>query len=284
MTKFDELQQLHQRLLDRVDEVAEKDAFVREVQDYVTRVRDEAVDVPAPRDRDQLRANLRFWASYLYDATGTYPNTTMRPAQPMAASPLESVAFAAPPAPVPTRTAPPPSSPATMPTVPPVMAQQAPSPAAPSPAAPPRAAGPGWRLWLIAVIVVLALGGMYLWVRLNPQTGPASAPNPGAAIVQPQPTNSGEPLVLTWRVVTAGPSPFSALTWVARIELNATGGNGEYIFWVNGQRLPDVSSNQFTVESQGCQPISQFIGVTSDGRSARQELRVYPPEPNACAN
>ena len=79
MTRFDELQQAHQHLLDRMDEVTDKAAFAREVQAFVSRVCDEAVDVPAPRDRDQLRANLRFWASYIYDATGTYPNTTLRP-------------------------------------------------------------------------------------------------------------------------------------------------------------------------------------------------------------
>ncbi len=79
MTRFEELQQTHQHLLDRMGEVTDKTEFVREVQDYVSQVCEEAADVPAPRDRDQLRANLRFWASYVYDATGTYPNTTMRP-------------------------------------------------------------------------------------------------------------------------------------------------------------------------------------------------------------
>jgi len=46
--------------------------------------------------------------------------------------------------------------------------------------------------------------------------------------------------------------------------------------------LPEISNNQFTVESQGCQPVSQFIGVTSDGQSAMQELVVQPPKPNNC--
>ena len=38
-----------------------------------------AEDISAPRERDQLRAILRFWASYVYDMTGTYPDTTLRP-------------------------------------------------------------------------------------------------------------------------------------------------------------------------------------------------------------
>jgi hypothetical protein len=31
--------------------------------------------------------------------------------------------------------------------------------------------------------------------------------------------------------------------------------NDAYFFWVNNQRLPERSNNQFTVESQGCQPV-----------------------------
>ena len=267
MTKFDELQQTHQHLLDRMGEVADKATFVREVQDYVSQVCDEAVDVPAPRDRDQLRANLRYWASYLYDTTGTYPNTTLRPAWPVAAGTRETNAT-------------PPEAPA--PAAPAALPPQA--PAAPS-AAPPSTTtwAPGWRTWLLAVIVVLMLGVMYLWVRANPQTGSASNTGPGAEIVRPGPGNQGQTLTLMWHVVTAGPSPFNPNTWVARIELSATGGNDEYIFWINGQRLPEASNNQFTVESQGCQPVSQYIGVTSGGQSARQELVIYPPEPNTCS-
>ena len=262
MTKFDELQQTHQRLLDRMDEVTDKAAFVREVQDYVSRVCDEAVDVPAPRDRDQLRANLRYWASYLYDATGTYPNTTMRPARPVAAGSPETIAT-------------PPAAPA--PTVPPPE-----TPAPPTGAPSSTTAAPGRRTWLVAVIIVLLLGVMYVWARVNPQTGPTSSARPEAVTVQPNTADPGQTLTLTWRVVTAGPSPFNPTIWVARIELSATGGNDEYIFWVNGQRLPEASNNEFTVESQGCQPVSQFVGVTSGGQSAKQELVIRPPEPNSC--
>ena len=97
------MQQAHQRLLDRIDEVTDKAAFAREVQVYVLRVCDEAVDVPAPRDRDQLRANLRFWASYIYDATGTYPNTTLRPPWTEGVAPALSIPSA--PQPKPTASA-----------------------------------------------------------------------------------------------------------------------------------------------------------------------------------
>ena len=138
----------------------------------------------------------------------------------------------------------------------------------------------GIRLFLAAAAVLLGI--MYLWRSANPQAGPASNAAPGAVIVQPTPIAPGQTLTMTWHIVTAGPSPYSPNIWVARIELSATGGNNAYIFWVNGQRLPEASNNQFTAESQGCQPVSQFIGVTSDGQSARQELVIYPPESKSC--
>ena len=270
MTKFDELQQTHQRLLDRTDEDIDKATLVREVQAYVTQVRDEAVDVPEPRDRDQLRANLRFWASYIYDATGTYPNTTMRPARPVPPPSVEQVAEPTLEAALPVEAAPP-------------IQTAAASAAAPAKSTPPAKATSGWRTGLAVVIVALLLGILFLWRSANPQTGSSSNAGPGAVNVQPTVVAPGQTLTVTWHVVTAGPSPYSPSIWVARIELGATGGNDAYIFWVNGQRLPEASNNQFTVESQGCQPVSQLIGVTSDGQSARQQLVIYPPESQSCA-
>ena len=165
MTKFEELQQLHQRLLDRMDEVTDKAAFAREVQAYVTRVCDEAVDVPAPRDRDQLRANLRYWASYLYDATGTYPNTTMRPSRLTAESP-ERAAI--------------PTAPA-------------------SPAAPSAQKRPAWLIWgALALIAAVAL--LVLISALQPLAIPASAiltPEP-APTPTPFPTNTPAVFVTTF--------------------------------------------------------------------------------------
>jgi hypothetical protein len=269
MTKFEELQQVHQQLLDRMDEVSDKAEFAREVQGYIARVCDEAVDVPAPRDRDQLRANLRFWASYVYDVTGTYPNTTMRPAYPSAATPVESTSFAPPPV------VPAPAAPSIPPPAPAPMPRQAPATSS-------RTSTLSWRTGVVAVIAVLLIGLLYLWARANP-TGLSSAARPGAIVVQPTAIAPSKTLTVTWRMVTNGPSPFNPNIWAAKIELSAAGGNGEYIFWANGQRLPDVSDNQFTVESQGCQPVTQFIGVTSDGQSARQELIIYPPDSSPCS-
>jgi hypothetical protein len=210
MTKFEELQQLHQRLLDRMDEVTDQAAFVREVQAYVTRVRDETVDVPAPRDRDQLRANLRYWASYLYDATGTYPNTTMRPSRLTAEPPERVIAPAA------------------------------------SAAALPAQKRPAWLIWgVLATIAGVAL--LVLISALQPMAIPASAiltPEPdwdATATAQPAfaqqtptptpfPTNTPEPTPQPTEVLipTTGGGDGGALVWIAKSAIaGSTAGCGE---------------------------------------------------------
>lgn len=81
MNKFQELQEEHQRLLEALEAGREAESLEPEVQAYVQRVRSQASAVGSSRDRDLLRANLRFWASYLYDASGVYPDTTLHPPQ-----------------------------------------------------------------------------------------------------------------------------------------------------------------------------------------------------------
>ncbi|MBI5566155.1 MAG: hypothetical protein HY870_14760 [Chloroflexi bacterium] len=72
MTPFDELQREHEQLLEQADVAA--------VVAYIDRARAQAAQIGDPRERDQLRANLRYWASYVYDRNGTYPATTLLPA------------------------------------------------------------------------------------------------------------------------------------------------------------------------------------------------------------
>lgn len=78
-SKYDELQAYHQNLLKQYEAGSPSEELINNIQDYVKRVREEAELVSDPQDREQLRANLSFWASIIYDATGTYPNTTLRP-------------------------------------------------------------------------------------------------------------------------------------------------------------------------------------------------------------
>jgi hypothetical protein len=86
MTTFQDLQAEHETLLNRHEAPADPAQFWADVQHYIDRVCVEAAHIPAPRERDQLRAILRFWASYVFDKTGTYPDTTLRPAMSQEAS------------------------------------------------------------------------------------------------------------------------------------------------------------------------------------------------------
>lgn len=93
------LQAEHERLLGRLDDVGgapcpglapapveqlsyDTQALIHEAQDYIERAKVEAEWISDARDRSQLRANLRFWASFLLNCTGAYPDTTLRPARP----------------------------------------------------------------------------------------------------------------------------------------------------------------------------------------------------------
>ncbi len=138
----------------------------------------------------------------------------------------------------------------------------------------------GWRTVVIGAIVVSILGGAFLLQRGIPQASLASKSKTVDVSTQAEAANSDQPLALKWRVVTAGPSPFNSNAWTARLELSATGGNGQYIFWVNNQRLPDISPNQFTLDSSACDVVGQVVGVTSNGQAAAQTLAVHSPFPS----
>jgi hypothetical protein len=94
MTKYEELQSAHQQLLDRSEEVGDSSEFLEDVQAYIEQIKSDAEYVPDARDRNQLRANLRYWASFVYDHTGSYPNTTLRPATVPASVPATVTASA----------------------------------------------------------------------------------------------------------------------------------------------------------------------------------------------
>jgi hypothetical protein len=79
VTSFADLQAEHRALLDGLPKGRPTDEYVGSVLAFIARATAEAANIPASRDRDQLRANLRFWASYVFDQTGAYPDTTLRP-------------------------------------------------------------------------------------------------------------------------------------------------------------------------------------------------------------
>lgn len=75
MSKFKDLQSQHEEL---INSQASQDILAR-VQQYIEDVKSSSSQIPATRERDQLRANLRYWASYVYEKNGTYPNVELLP-------------------------------------------------------------------------------------------------------------------------------------------------------------------------------------------------------------
>lgn len=76
MDLFEQLQARHEELLSQQDSGAE---LVEAVREYIAHVRQAGGQVASPQERDQLRANLRYWSGYVYEHTGTYPNTELVP-------------------------------------------------------------------------------------------------------------------------------------------------------------------------------------------------------------
>ncbi len=290
MTEFDALQATHQQLLSQLEAPADPAEFLKNIRDYIDHVRSEAELIGSPRDRDQLRANLRFWASYIFDKTGTYPNTTLRPAS------------VPPPLPGAPR--------------PPGVDEH---PARQGDAVPPQRPGTSRLLVLIAIGGVTLMALLLAAIFLSNLGGSAPIAGAGATPTQPKPpaaatsapaavpttiptsaplvpntptptplrtktpvpTGSlppspigGTPLSLVYEVITQGPSPFDPTAWVAKLKLKGTGGNGNYILWVNGRRLPN---DEFVVDGRGCASVTLDIGVTAGGEATRMKATIKSP-------
>jgi hypothetical protein len=135
-------------------------------------------------------------------------------------------------------------------------------------------------LGIIALLGLLCTGSILLMGRQAENPAMAIPTDTRAPLRPPkqteQPSGSGE-VSIDWVIVTQGPSPFDPSIWVARIKLTGQGGNGAYIYWVDGQRLPDASNGEYTVEGQGCKAMRADVGVTSDGQTASLPLEIKPP-------
>jgi len=77
MPLTEELQTQHESLLAKQ---ASNEDILDEVHAYIRQVRQDSSRVTSPQARDQLRANLRYWAGYVYERTGEYPNLELAPA------------------------------------------------------------------------------------------------------------------------------------------------------------------------------------------------------------
>lgn len=76
MNHFSELQSQHETLLQQ-ESVGNQ--ILAAVQAYIEDVRFKSSDVSLPQEREQLRANTRYWGSYVYKQTGNFPNTELAP-------------------------------------------------------------------------------------------------------------------------------------------------------------------------------------------------------------
>jgi hypothetical protein len=77
MDTFEQLQARHEELLAQQDTEAE---ILDQVRAYIAQARRAGRMIGSPQERDQLRANLRYWSGYVYEHTDVYPNAELAPA------------------------------------------------------------------------------------------------------------------------------------------------------------------------------------------------------------
>jgi hypothetical protein len=77
MSKFSDLQATHEQLVNRAQS---SEDILDQVQQYLKDIQSGSSQVSSARERDQLRANLRYWAGYVYEKTKEYPNVDLLPA------------------------------------------------------------------------------------------------------------------------------------------------------------------------------------------------------------
>lgn len=79
MSKFNSFQKQHQELLQQLEEKSEiSEDFIHEIDKFIKQITKYSDEIVSNAERDQLRANLRFWASLIYEHEGKYPNTNLK--------------------------------------------------------------------------------------------------------------------------------------------------------------------------------------------------------------
>lgn len=76
---FEALQTRHLRLLEQVKQRPEARKSLKEVEDFIAACREAGRHVSDPAERDQLRAFIRYWATFVYERTGGFPRTQLEP-------------------------------------------------------------------------------------------------------------------------------------------------------------------------------------------------------------
>ena len=76
MSRFTELQKKHEKLL--LEQIAKR-ISKSEVEEFIKEITASGGLISSVRERDQMRANLRYWANYTYEETGIYPDVELNP-------------------------------------------------------------------------------------------------------------------------------------------------------------------------------------------------------------
>ena len=78
---FKTLQAQHESLLQKQQGVTKKNQaeFTKEVHEFIEQAKRGGSHIAPTRERDQVRANLRYWANYIYGIEGVFPDTELAP-------------------------------------------------------------------------------------------------------------------------------------------------------------------------------------------------------------
>ncbi len=79
MNKFKELQDKHLALLQKFKDQQPSEELIQEVEAYIQEVKTAGKDIPSSQERDQLRANLRFWGAFIFDQKKVFPDIQLWP-------------------------------------------------------------------------------------------------------------------------------------------------------------------------------------------------------------
>ena len=78
---FKSLQHLHESMLQKQQNIPQNNQqdFAAEVREYIEQAKRAGSYIASTRERDQIRANLRYWANYIYGIEGVFPDTELAP-------------------------------------------------------------------------------------------------------------------------------------------------------------------------------------------------------------
>jgi hypothetical protein len=79
--EFSSLQKSHDGLLQRQSNLSDEDRqrFSEDVKEYIAQAKKVGANISLAEEREQLRANLRYWAIYIYGVEGQLPDTDLAP-------------------------------------------------------------------------------------------------------------------------------------------------------------------------------------------------------------